>query len=647
MLLAADLPGVARAASDDPDIRADGEDGAVEGRHAPRPRSSPSPYVFGGIIAVVLVVVLATRFLFGGDGRLSQATGGGGRDCVGVTVASSPDKFPLLRQLAAGYAGSRPTVDGRCVTVTVTSKESAAAVAALARDWGGAADGPRPDVWMPSSTAWVALLQAQRGAGHRPNIVPPELPPVATTPLVLAMPRPVAERIGWPRRQPTWSQAYGLALQGWKAAGKPELGEFRMGTSDPFVSTAGLATLVASGYAAAELVHHTPTPLSLTVLGNELVQRTLLGFDRAVKERAQSSAELLDKLGRADRQDPSSVPRVFSALAVEEKSVLDYNQGNPGGDPSFDGRQPRPRVPLVAAYPSDGTVLADHPYVVLNVPWVDDAKRVAAGGFLEFLQAPGQQARFQQLGFRNHQGQAGPLATQRNGLLGSRRLSPLQTPEPRVVAALVKGYAQNRRKGNLLSLIDVSGSMRELVPGTRLTRMDLADRASLAALPLLSDEGSFGQWIFSTNLDGAKDYRQLVPLGPMGEVLPSGRTRRATLTALVGTLQPTNGDTGLYDSTWAAVQYMHRQYRADRLNAVVLITDGRNDDPGGGLTLDQLLARLRGQGKQVVHIIAIGYGPEADQAVLQKITAASAGVAIAVRDPRDIQRAFIEALQRF
>src|SRR5204863_95465 len=139
MLLAADLPGVARAASDDPDIRANGEDGAVEGRHAPRPRSSPSPYVFGGIIAVVLVVVLA-------------------------------------------------------------------------------------------------------------------------------MPRPVAERIGWPRRQPTWSQAYGLALQGWKAAGKPELGEFRMGTSDPFVSTAGLATLVASGYAAAELVHHTPTPLSLTVL---------------------------------------------------------------------------------------------------------------------------------------------------------------------------------------------------------------------------------------------------------------------------------------------------------------------------------------------------------------------------------------------
>jgi Ca-activated chloride channel family protein len=177
--------------------------------------------------------------------------------------------------------------------------------------------------------------------------------------------------------------------------------------------------------------------------------------------------------------------------------------------------------------------------------------------------------------------------------------------------------------------------------------MDLAKRAALGALPLLSDEGNFAQWVFSTNLDGAKDYRQLLPIGPMGEVLPSGRTRRDTLTALVAGLQPTHGDTGLYDTTWAAIQYMHTQYKPERLNAVILITDGHNDKPAGGLTLDQLVEKLRGQGKQVVHIVAIGYGPEADQVALQKIAGASAGVAIEVRDPKDIQKAFIEALQRF
>jgi Ca-activated chloride channel family protein len=617
----------------------------VEGRHASRPRRGPSPYLFAGIAAIVLVVVLATRFLFGAEGRLGQASAS--RDCVSVTVASSPDKFALMQQFAAEYVATKPTVDGRCVTINVTPKEPAAAAAALVRDWSSPVDGPRPEVWSPSSTEWVGLLQAQRALNHRPNIIPPELPWVATTPVVIAMPRPVAEGLGWPARQPTWTQAYGLALRGWKAVGKPQLGDFRMGTSDPFVSTAGLGTLVGSGYAAAQFVYHKPTPLSVSVLRNELVQRTLLGFDRAVKERAQSSAELLSKLQQADQQNPKSVPLVFSAMAVEEKSVLDYNQGNPTGDPGSDGHQPKPRVPLVAVYPSDGTVLADHPYVVLNAPWVDDAKRVAAGGFLEYLQDDQRQARFQQAGFRNHKGEAGPLATQQNGLLGGQKLNALSTPEPTVIAALVKGYSQNRRKGNLVSLIDVSGSMRELVPGTNSTRMDLAKRAALGALPLLSDEGTFAQWIFSTNLDGTKDYRQFLPMGPMGEVLPSGRTRRDTITEFVTKLQPSHGDTGLYDSTWAAVQFMHTQYKPERLNAVILITDGHNDDPGGGLTLDQLVAKLHGQGKQVVHIVAIGYGPEADQQALQKIAGASAGVAIEVRDPRDIQKAFIEALSRF
>jgi Ca-activated chloride channel family protein len=177
--------------------------------------------------------------------------------------------------------------------------------------------------------------------------------------------------------------------------------------------------------------------------------------------------------------------------------------------------------------------------------------------------------------------------------------------------------------------------------------MDLAKQAALLAGPLLSDEGNFGQWIFSTDLDGTRDYRQLIPLGPMGAEMGNGKTRRDNTLGLVSTLQATNGDTGLYDTTLAAVTYMQKQFKPDRLNVVVLITDGRNDNPAGGLTLDQLLQQLRAQRERVIHIVAIGYGPEADQAVLRQIAGASQGVAIEVRDPRDIQRAFIQALQRF
>jgi Ca-activated chloride channel homolog len=601
--------------------------------------------VIAGVAAIVLlVVVLAARFLFDERGRplLTQRS----QDCVGLTVVSSPDKADLMQQLAASYVGTRPTANGRCVQVNIAVKESAPAAIAL-DGWNTAVDGPRPDVWSPSSTGWVRLMQAQRAADHLPDIVPPELPKVATTPLVLAMPKPVAEGLGWPRKQLTWIEALGLALRGWGSVGKPQLGAFRMGGTDAFVSTAGLSSLIGSSYAAVQYVTHRPAPPNLTVLRNEQVQRTLLGFDRAVKERAVSTAALLTKLRQAEQRDPRLVPRVMSALIVEEKSVLDYNQGRLGAAPGSAAQESPPQVPLVATYPPDGTVLSDHPYVVLNTPWVDDAKRVAAGGFLQFLQSDQAQAAFQQAGFRNHKGEAGAIATSENGLLGDQKLKPLPTPEPTVLGALVKAYSQNRKKGNLLSLIDVSGSMKELVPGTNSSRMDLAKQAALGAIPLLSDEGNFGQWIFSTDLEGTRDYRQLIPLGPMGAEMGNGKTRRDNTLGLVSTLQATNGDTGLYDTTLAAVTYMQKQFKPDRLNVVVLITDGRNDNPAGGLILGQLLQRLRAQRERVIHIVAIGYGPEADQAVLRQIASASQGVAIEVRDPRDIQRAFIQALQRF
>ena len=601
--------------------------------------------MIAGVAAIVLlVVVLAARFLFDERGRplLTQRS----QDCVDLTVVSSPDKADLMQQLAASYVGTRPTANGRCVQVNIAAKESAPAAIAL-DGWNTAVDGPRPDVWSPSSTGWVRLMQAQRAADHLPDIVPPELPKVATTPLVLAMPKPVAEGLGWPRKQLTWIEALGLALRGWGSVGKPQLGAFRMGASDAFVSTAGLSALIGSSYAAVQYVTHQPAPPNLTVLRNEQVQRTLLGFDRAVKERAVSTAALLTKLRQAEQRDPRLVPRVMSGLIVEEKSVLDYNQGRLGAAPGSAGQESPPQVPLVATYPPDGTVLSDHPYVVLKTAWVDDAKRVAADGFLQFLQSDQAQAAFQQAGFRNHKGEAGAIATPENGLLRDQKLKPLPTPEPTVLGALVKAYSQNRKKGNLLSLIDVSGSMKELVPGTNSSRMDLAKQAALGAIPLLSDEGNFGQWIFSTDLAGTRDYRQLIPLGPMGAEMGNGKTRRDNTLGLVSTLQATNGDTGLYDTTLAAVTYMQNQFKPDRLNVVVLITDGRNDNPAGGLTLDQLLQQLRAQRERVIHIVAIGYGPEADQAVLRQIASASQGVAIEVRDPRDIQRAFIQALQRF
>ena len=106
----------------------------------------------------------------------------------------------------------------------------------------------------------------------------------------------------------------------------------------------------------------------------------------------------LNNLYRADQRGNSF--SYASAVAVEEKSVIDYNRGNPDGvlQP---GEEPRPpRVPLVAIYPEEGTLYSDNPFFVLDAEWVSDAEREAAGLFGEFVQEADNQERVLEYGFR-------------------------------------------------------------------------------------------------------------------------------------------------------------------------------------------------------------------------------------------------------
>ena len=166
-------------------------------------RRSARPFLVAIVVAVALIGGLrfwTTRDTSSGDGGGSGSGGGRcGGDAVTLAVTASSEKAQLMKQLAAGYMDEGHTVDGRCVRVEVTSKASGGAMAALAKGWDEAADGPRPDVWTPASSGWVRLLEQRTLAADRPKLVPANLPRIAASPLVIAMPRPMAEALGWPR----------------------------------------------------------------------------------------------------------------------------------------------------------------------------------------------------------------------------------------------------------------------------------------------------------------------------------------------------------------------------------------------------------------------------------------------------------------
>jgi secreted protein with Ig-like and vWFA domain len=109
----------------------------------------------------------------------------------------------------------------------------------------------------------------------------------------------------------------------------------------------------------------------------------------------------------------------------------------------------------------------------------------------------------------------------------------------------------------------------------------------------------------------------------------------------------TDGGTGLYDTTLAAVRTVQDEYDARAINSVILLTDGENDDPGS-LTLGELVSTIERERDPArpIQVIAIGMGPDADANALKRIAGATGGESYVARDPDDIAEVFIDAMLR-
>ncbi len=121
-------------------------------------------------------------------------------DCIVVDMASSPEKIALMTELAKEFNGStRRKVGNTCVFVRPARQGVRRGAALLAAGWPDPeANGPQPVIWSPAASTWGAVAQpatARRGRGRRS---PTPAKPFMLTPLVIAMPKPMAEALGYP-----------------------------------------------------------------------------------------------------------------------------------------------------------------------------------------------------------------------------------------------------------------------------------------------------------------------------------------------------------------------------------------------------------------------------------------------------------------
>lgn len=465
---------------------------------------------------------------------------------------------------------------GTCYDVRVSEEESVVTAESLVS--GGA---ERPDVWLPESTVWLRRAQA-RGAWD----VPVSGTSIASSPVVLAVTEDAATRLGWPAARPTWRQVLDAPLT--------------VGMPDPAREPVGVSLLFGVR--------------ALRSAGPDLTS-ALRALSR---DTVPTVADLFTRL-----PGTASPERPLDAFPVSENAVLRQNAG-----------LDNPR--LVAAYADPAVPALDYPYVVL--PDTPDDRRTAAAEFLTTLLAESTADALSDAGFRTPDGETRRERPEEH--TSSARMPPLALPPDDEVDQLLNEWSGVNLSGRVQVLLDVSGSMDQSVPGTGRTRMAVTLEAAELGIGLMKPTTKIGLWLFSTKLDGDRDFRELLPMAPIGDQLAAGAFDKLRAVEAIP-----NGDTGLYDSTIAAYRSARQNFEPGRINTVIVLTDGRNDD-ADSITREALLAELATlqDPRRPIPIIGIGIGPDIDVAELQAIAGATGGQGFTTPDPARIGEIFYTAL---
>ncbi|GAA1814963.1 substrate-binding and VWA domain-containing protein [Actinomadura chokoriensis] len=584
------------------------------------PGARRPPRRVGGVLLGPLAGAIGLVLLTGAGAYAFGMTGGGcsGDDAVTVGVAVAPDVAPAVIRAAGRFNDARHEVDGRCARARVRTT-APDAVATLLSGKGVAGVTERPDVWIPDSSLWLKLVEGSGRGGAAPAV----LGGVAATPVVLAMPRGLAvqlRNLGAPE-QPSWTELLAAAGTASNSDGGPVAGTgdgvipprlFRLQVPDPGRSATGMGALMLAG----ALLSGAP--------GGEA---GFAGVVRTIREGVAVSVKAeFDAFDPAVGKDKGDR---YPVALVPEQALFGYNAR-------------RPAEPAVAVYPAEGTVYLDHPVAVLSS---DRAKAGAARLLWRALADEATREDVQRLGFRTPGGAAPAAFSAANGL-SPRAPKALPAPSTAEVRRTMQSWAQLSLSIRMLSIIDVSGSMDERVaPG--VTRLQSTVRTAQDGLSLLPDDTELGQWVFSTELSGDRDWRELVSVGPLGQRLGSATRRQRMLSAFAQIRVKEHGDTGLYDTVMAAFDYMKRTYKPEYVNSILLWTDGRNEDPGGP-TLAETLDHIRREydPERPVLINMFGNGDDVDVNELRQIARLTRGDAYVAETPGQVQALFLKALSQ-
>lgn len=523
----------------------------------------------------------------------------GGKQVV-VNMVYGSEKKDWLDPLVSQFNQEKhKTSDGSTITVQTTPMGSIESVNAIL-------DGQaQPTVWSPASDIYIPVANAEWRKNHATDLVMGKPNSLVLSPVVIAMWQPMAEALGWPQKPIGWTDISQLAVseQGWAGYGYPEWGSFKFGHTHPNYSNSGIVSAIAEAYAGAAKQRG----LTLQDLSDEKVKSFMSAVESSIIHYGTSTGFFAERMFQRG-------PSYLSAAVLYENLVVAQEIKRLSGTSS--------QLPVVAIYPKEGTFWSNHPYAVLNAPWVTDQQKEAAQAFETFLLDKPQQEKAINIGFRPADPSI-PLTSPLDAAHGVNVAEPktvLEIPSAEVISGIQNLWREVKKPVDLVVVMDTSGSMK-------------GDKISAARSSLM-------QFI---NLLDSRDRLQIIlfnsKINTMSELSPVGEKRDELTRRVSGIVE--SGGTRLYDSALQAVQDLAANGDPKHIRAVVVLSDGMDTESEN--SLDNLMSQISNseEGGNGIKLFTIAFGSDADEGILKQIAEATGGQEYK-SDPSTIAKIYAE-----
>ena len=504
---------------------------------------------------------------------------------VTVTIVYGSEKQEWLEPLVQQFNDAQnKTSAGNKIVVEATAMGSIESVR-------GIIEGTlQPTVWSPASSVYIPVANAEWKNTHADDLVVGTPKDLVLSPVVIAMWRPMAQALGWPDKALGWEDVAQLAIseEGWSAYGHPEWGPFKFGHTHPAYSNSGIVAIIAEAYAGAGK------------------QRGLTESDLQAPELREFMTEVESSVihygtstGFFGNRMFERGPSYLSAAVLYENLIVAQETKRINGQSS--------QIPVVAIYPKEGTFWSNHPYAIVNAPWVTAEQREAARLFENFLLDRPQQLKSLEYGFRPADPSiplTAPLDTQ-HGVDPNQPQTILEVPSAAVIKGIETLWRQTKKPVDLVVVMDISGSMR----GDKITS---ARSSLLQFINKLDDRDRLRIDLFNDQI------ATLTPLTPIGE------KRQQVLDSVSGIFE--QNDTSLYDAILNAYSDLQEEGNPDHIRAIVVLSDG--EDTYSTATLDQVIQQIQsseGEGGNAIKVFTIAFGEDADSDILKQIAEPSGG----------------------